>query len=532
MKVKDPMPPVRMSSVGIEDTDSATSADIAQEIPGRSGNAPTGSEFADEVRRSDYAPGYREQRILYELLHGNMPAWYRNLVELEVRETIGGTPHIVVYRVMPDYLAIGSDDDYLRVSMTPLTAQVFADRYGFMLPTRKMSAQIHAAATVKLTPQAISPHNTSFDLFVEHNAIIQRQWEQSGASPGELVAGHKKDVVISTRIDNEPANVMIYGWHDKSGRPLQALSGAHHLWFTDYSQCYRMVHRLVEVDGQSMSLSELLAHPVLHALVSDEGPVRVPRYQGPPTNFAAYAFSEEEWVNESQLPQSQHGLSAWHSARLEIAKGTARHGSGSWETTGRNRGPLVEKYLVSVGLPPGEFWCGAFVGFHYLNAGFDGETFIAADWTPDAREQPRKQIFHSAYRLRLFFVSSEGNYVEFPGAGLTDEARKEWLDTHVATFAPMPGDVLLMHSARGPFTHVGMVGGYDPATYELVVYEGNASDRAGAFVYNLMLDDATKGFRHFGLIGRFGRSELFFKPAILPDRATPEPVRHVTVALV
>lgn len=524
------MPSVRMNSVGIEDTDIATSVDEAQEIPPRSVNAPTGSEFAEEVQRSEYASGYREQRILYELLHGNMPTWYRNLVDIEVRETIAGRPHVVVYRVMPDYLAIGSDEDYLRISMNPLTAQVFADAYGFMLPTRKMSQQIHAAAGVKLDPYAISPHSVSFDLFVEHNAIIQRQCEQAGATPGELLAGHKKDVVISTRIDQSPANVMIYGWHDKSGRPLQPLSGAHYLWFTDYSQACRMVHRVVEVDGQSMSLGELLAHPVLHVLVSDEGPVRVPRYPGPPTKFAAYAFSDEEWVNQSQLPEEEHGRSAWHSARLEMAKGNARHGPGSWETTGPNRGPLVDKYLVSVGLPPGEFWCGAFVGFHYLNAGFDGETFIAPDWTPDAREQPRKVIFQSAYRLRSYFVASEGNYLEFPGAGLTEEARKEWLDTQLATFTPQPGDVLLMHTTRGPFTHVGMVGGYDPATYELLVYEGNASDRAGAFVYNLLLDDEKKGLNHFGLIGRFGRDELFFLPAVSPDRATPEPVRQGTVA--
>lgn len=526
------MPQARTVSFGTLDVGSAPPVTPTPEIPPRSVNAPTGSEFAEEVRSSEYAPGYREQRILYELLHGNMPAWYRNLVKIEARETINGKPHVVVYRVMPDYLAIGSDEDYLRVSMKPLTAQVFADRYGFMLPTRKMSDRIHAAAKVKLNPYPISPHSEAFELFVEHNAILQRQWEQAGAQPGDLVAGHKKDVVISTRLDKEATNVMIYGWHDKSGRPLQPLSGSHYIWFTDYSQCYRMVHRVVEVDGQSMSLGELLAHPELHVLVSDEGPVRTARYQGPPTNFAAHPLSDEEWVNESKMPVEEHGLCAWHSARLEIALGNARHGSGSWETTGPNHGPLVDKYLVSVGLPPGEHWCGAFVGFHYLHAGFDGETFIPPEWTPDAREQPRKHIFQSAYRLRLYFVSSEGNYLEFPGAVLTEEERKEWLDTQLAAFAPQPGDVLLMHTTRGPFTHVGMVAGYDPATYELVVYEGNASDRAGAFVYNLLLDDAKKGFGHFGLVGRFGRADLFFLPAIPSDHTTPEPFRHVTVAAV
>ena len=38
---------------------------------------------------------------------------------------------------MPDYLAVGSDEDFLRMPMTPASAKVIADAFGCRLPTRE-----------------------------------------------------------------------------------------------------------------------------------------------------------------------------------------------------------------------------------------------------------------------------------------------------------------------------------------------------------------------------------------------------------
>jgi hypothetical protein len=67
------------------------------------------------------------------------------------------------YFVAPDYLAIGSDDDYFLTPLTRLTAQVIADSLDCVLPTHKMVADIYASATVKLRPAPIprSPAMTS-----------------------------------------------------------------------------------------------------------------------------------------------------------------------------------------------------------------------------------------------------------------------------------------------------------------------------------------------------------------------------------
>ena len=65
-----------------------------------------------------------------------------------------GTQLAGTIEVMPDYLAVGSDDDFVRMPMTPQTAQQIADLFGCMLPTRKMVDAIDAAAEVRLAPAA------------------------------------------------------------------------------------------------------------------------------------------------------------------------------------------------------------------------------------------------------------------------------------------------------------------------------------------------------------------------------------------
>jgi len=40
----------------------------------------------------------------------------------------------------------------------------------------------------------------------------------AGALPGQLTAGHKKDIVITNRIAGEPGRLFIYGWHYPDGK--------------------------------------------------------------------------------------------------------------------------------------------------------------------------------------------------------------------------------------------------------------------------------------------------------------------------
>ena len=248
-------------------------------IPPRLPGAMTGSQFADLVRNSSVAA--REAAVLAELAAGNIPGFLRKFVPITVNATINGTPHTAIYYVMPDYLSIGSDDDFLRMPMGPRTATAFADAIGCTLPTRKMVNDIHAAAAVKLAPFPFSPNTYAIDTVnvfqLSHNQI-ETQWAAAGAVRGTLVSGIKKDVVITALLANNPGKVAIYGWHQLNGNPIQPLFTGHGINYMDYSHGIRLVKRRMLVDGQPMMIEEVLVNPALAPLISDEGAYSDSRY--------------------------------------------------------------------------------------------------------------------------------------------------------------------------------------------------------------------------------------------------------------
>jgi hypothetical protein len=243
----------------------------------RDPGAITGSGFIAEVTNVSLAQ--REARILEEITAGNLPEFLRTFVPVTVTATIGGTPHAAVYHVMPDYLCIGADADFVRMPMTPDTAQAIADRFECQLTTRRMTNDIYTAATVKLAPSPISPTSTDITAattFYQHHLTIETQ--RQGYPLGPLVAGIKKDVVVTPQLATHPGRVAIYGWHQLNGQPIQPLYLGHVDWYVDYSHGIRLVSAYMTVDGAPRSTADVLRDPDLNVLLSDEGPVDNPRY--------------------------------------------------------------------------------------------------------------------------------------------------------------------------------------------------------------------------------------------------------------
>ncbi|MBW8865474.1 MAG: hypothetical protein JF609_11260, partial [Verrucomicrobia bacterium] len=144
-------------------------------FPLRATNALKGSEFARAVSALDLAQ--REQAIYKEVFSGNVPDSLRKFCPVAVTNIFEGTTNIATFFVAPDYLAIGSDADYLLMPVSPNNAQRIADEIGCVLPTRKMVDAIYAAAEVKLAPSPIppSPAMTTVPIFVENNEMIRAQ---------------------------------------------------------------------------------------------------------------------------------------------------------------------------------------------------------------------------------------------------------------------------------------------------------------------------------------------------------------------
>lgn len=241
-------------------------------IPDRGSNAETGSDFMKRI-----APSSREEReeeIFKALSGGNMPGFLRNTITLqgEYADT-QGTLHHVQYEVMPDYLSVGSDSDFCRIPMNPHTAQRLASLYGASLLTSKISDQIYRKAEVKLSPFPYKPVGNENELvtkFQEHNTQIEKQKDEVGGRNGQLIAGIKKDVILSEHLANQANKVVIYGWHKPDGKPIQPVYSGHVDWYVDYSHRIRFVNNQVLIDGKPSLLSEMLSDPILFRIFSNE----------------------------------------------------------------------------------------------------------------------------------------------------------------------------------------------------------------------------------------------------------------------
>ena len=121
------------------------------------------------------------------------------------------------------------------------------DHYGFVLPTKKIVDDIWAAAPVHVEPRPLTKDRDSTLTFLEHHRIIQEQL--AGQPRGELMAGMKKDVVVSNKLLERPDRVAIYGWHYLNGQPIQPTYAGHVDWYIDYSHGIRPVRRWMVVDG-------------------------------------------------------------------------------------------------------------------------------------------------------------------------------------------------------------------------------------------------------------------------------------------
>ncbi len=273
-------------------------------IPPRPPGSLTGSQFMQYVMNMTFAQ--REAEILKELNKGNVPQFFRYAKRVNTTMTsTQGTSYSVGYDVLPDYLAIGSDTDYCRVPMGPITAQRVADFYGASMPTAKFVDNIYSKSELKLAPVTYAPVGNQNELvpkFIEHNAAIEAQRISAGAAVGTLIGGTKKDVVISNKIidPTRPDHVVIYGWHQLNGLPIQPLTNIHINSYVDYSHGIRFINNQVLLDTSLVDFRTILKDPVKYSIFSNEsGPMTQPTYLADtsrpvtPKNFGLKINSEQ-----------------------------------------------------------------------------------------------------------------------------------------------------------------------------------------------------------------------------------------------
>ena len=261
-------------------------------IPERHDDAPSGAAFASSVIK--LAGENRDEAIIAEVLAGNVPQFMRSLCPV-VRKSISvnGQERKIVFYVTPDYLCIGHDDDYLRVPLNPLSATRVANALSTVLPTRAMVNTIFEQADIRLLAQPLpyGPNMRMTSWVIDSNSRIQKQL--AGITPGNLVAGHKKDVVLARGLwfdkEGEPwpadhaPTVAIYGWaktiRDGQWTIWQDLNtSSHDNKYEDYSHGIRLVSGTAIYNDEHVGIDEILADPINCTLLSDEGALPASQY--------------------------------------------------------------------------------------------------------------------------------------------------------------------------------------------------------------------------------------------------------------
>lgn len=244
-------------------------------FPARPANAPGGHAFMNSIALLSSTD--REAAILAELGRGNIPDFLRIFKTLDIRWT-DAKRHRLTGRIsiMPDYLAVGSDMDFVRVPMTPLTAQKLADLFGCSLITRRISDVVFQESELKLDPHPMTVDRETVATFIQHNDIIEGQ--RAGKPLGLLTCGIKKDVVLTNLLAARPTHVAIYGWHYTNGTPIQPLTTVHINTYVDYSHGIRFMSRQCTADGKQRDVRDVMKDARLSPMLSDEGPMTVVSY--------------------------------------------------------------------------------------------------------------------------------------------------------------------------------------------------------------------------------------------------------------
>lgn len=261
-------------------------------LPPRGADAWTASALLANI--GDLSATATQELLVGELLRGNVPVSLRKMQEVcwdAVTTDADGAMKAtrVCISVTPDYLSVGSDGDFMRVPLMPHFAQVVADVWGCLLPTRKMVDLIYRAAGTKLAPRPFSPtvyEISSPTVWMLSNEAINGQLGRHGGTTAKLVAGIKKDVVITARLTEKARSprVAIYGWHKLDGAPIQPLTLVHGAGYVDYSHGIRLVSKRMTIDGVSTETVSVFLNPQTAHLLSDEGAlneqqVRYPVYR-------------------------------------------------------------------------------------------------------------------------------------------------------------------------------------------------------------------------------------------------------------
>lgn len=275
-------------TIGVLDLNS-NAINKSSPIPERPSDAPTGSQFMAAMDRlgnlNDKANQHKmEEYMLAEISRGNIPSFCRpeKMKTITMKSPDGTTA--ISFKAGLDYMAIGSDQDFVRVPMTPLLAQAIAKKYNLAMPTKEMAKAIYEKADVKIEPGGLvytkedQLKMQGNDFIQKHNAKINNLLGPEGIKQLQqgqiLVAGHKKDPILSRYAEKHRDRLDFFGLF-QNGKPIQD-NPAHESDYRDYSHGTRLLDGEIidEVTGDKIAIYDALKIPKYAKILNGgDGPI-------------------------------------------------------------------------------------------------------------------------------------------------------------------------------------------------------------------------------------------------------------------
>lgn len=172
-----------------------------------------------------------------------------------------GARHRAVFSVARDYLGVQTGEGLYRLSLTPDGYNVFRRERGWEYPCPGIVRAVWSSATTVLP--LLTQSTRDVDACLRHQTGVAAALRGRPSGPG-FVVGAQKDVVVGRGKPRHGGKdrVVIYGWvFSKTGVPFQPVFDKHSRGYVDYSQGWRTVHSVVQLDGESVAYQELLKAP-------------------------------------------------------------------------------------------------------------------------------------------------------------------------------------------------------------------------------------------------------------------------------
>ena len=241
---------------------------------------------------------------------GGIEAGDFNATFAEIQSQVGD--HSATLRVFADALkmdveykdATGATKQALgvRIAVSARLEQQIADVMGCLLLTTRIAGLRYGArgVTIPPFPLGVLAMGTVQRMVLESQKIDVAVGVAGGAERGIIVGTTGKDWILDNLLLEYPRTAINFGWFLPLGTPspwegiplhlapghtamlIQPASWAHDSAHADYSQQVCLVDKICRVDDQTRLLADVLTDPILSALVSYEGPLKLLRQPGVP----------------------------------------------------------------------------------------------------------------------------------------------------------------------------------------------------------------------------------------------------------